>query len=235
MAAFLKVGIEFESVLNQGLLRIAAGLPNGHPGFRYIYHEITEEAQHSMMFQELINRSGLDIPASSGQVHEILQNIVEVADDTSALFFLSVLSGEETFDYLQRRTLADRSIHPLLRRIYQIHITEEARHLSFARGFLRGTVPKLQNRDIRLVRYRTPAILDWTTHQIFGPEQLLTQLADEAEIPDDVWNAIVHGREATDIRRRSAARVIDLCDQLDLVDPRLEATWANLRDGSSGD
>ena len=60
--ANMKTGLQFESVLKRGLLEYAFRLPNGSPEFRYVYHEVIEEAQHSLMFQEFVNRTGLDIP-----------------------------------------------------------------------------------------------------------------------------------------------------------------------------
>jgi len=61
MATFMKIGLQFEGVLKRGLLEFALRLPNGSPEFRYAYHEIIEEAQHSLMFQEFVNRTGYDI------------------------------------------------------------------------------------------------------------------------------------------------------------------------------
>jgi hypothetical protein len=57
----MKIGYEFESVLKRGLLEYAAKLPSGSPEFRYVYHEVIEEAQHSLMFHEFVNRTGFDI------------------------------------------------------------------------------------------------------------------------------------------------------------------------------
>ncbi len=62
VATFMKIGLEFEGVLKRGLLEFAANLPNGAPEFRYAYHEVIEEAQHSLMFQEFVNRTGFDTP-----------------------------------------------------------------------------------------------------------------------------------------------------------------------------
>ncbi len=68
VASKMKIGLIFESILKRGLLEFASTLPNRAPEFRYAYHEIIEEAQHSLMFQEFVNRSGLDaagLPRSS--------------------------------------------------------------------------------------------------------------------------------------------------------------------------
>ncbi|MGH2474408.1 MAG: diiron oxygenase, partial [Candidatus Limnocylindrales bacterium] len=56
----MKAGLQFENVLKRGLLEYAFRLPDGSPEFRYVYHEVIEEAQHSLMFQEFVNRSGFD-------------------------------------------------------------------------------------------------------------------------------------------------------------------------------
>ena len=55
-----------------------------------------------------------------------------------------MLGGEDPIDHVQRTTLrSGRELHPLLERIMRIHVTEEARHLSFARQYLRTNVPTL--------------------------------------------------------------------------------------------
>src|SRR5437879_6702876 len=61
IAASMKTGLQFESILKRGLLEYASKLPNGAPEFRYAYHEVIEEAQHSLMFHEFVNRSGVDV------------------------------------------------------------------------------------------------------------------------------------------------------------------------------
>jgi hypothetical protein len=47
VVTMMKTGIEFERILKQGLLEFAGTLPNGAPEFRYAYHEVIEECQHS--------------------------------------------------------------------------------------------------------------------------------------------------------------------------------------------
>jgi len=66
VATFMKTGLQFESILKRGLLAFAFDLPNGSPEYRYAYHEVIEEAQHALMFQEFVNRTGFDIPGLGG-------------------------------------------------------------------------------------------------------------------------------------------------------------------------
>jgi hypothetical protein len=59
------------------------------------------------------------------------------------VFFVLVLGGEDPVDELNHQVLATGHTHPLLERIMRIHITEEARHISYARAALRRDVPRL--------------------------------------------------------------------------------------------
>ena len=139
LANFMKSGVIFEYVLKRGLLEFAIGLPTGAPEFRYCYHETIEEAQHSLMFQEFINRTGIKIPALNGLERRSADFVVKYARKFPELFFVFVLAGEDPIDYVQRQSLRKNreDTHPLFRRIMQIHVTEEARHMSFARHTLR--------------------------------------------------------------------------------------------------
>jgi len=145
-AACMKTGWHFENLLQRGLLRHAFELRNGAPEFRYLHHEIIEESQHTLMFQEFVNRSGLPVRGMPWVLRRLAETfVVPLARLFPTLFFLFVLGGEDPVDHLQRRVLsdADTRLHPLVERIMRIHTTEEARHLSFARHYLQRTVPDL--------------------------------------------------------------------------------------------
>ncbi|MBV9412506.1 MAG: diiron oxygenase, partial [Acidimicrobiia bacterium] len=134
----MKTGLQFESVLKRGLLEYATTLPNNATEFRYAYHEVIEEAQHSLMFQEFVNRSGLNPPGMPKLMQFGSRGVVKMGRRFPELFFLFVLGGEDPIDYVQRQELrSGKEIHPLLERIMRIHVTEEARHLSFARHYLK--------------------------------------------------------------------------------------------------
>ena len=143
IASAMRTGWEFENVLQRGLLEYAFWLPNQRPEFRYIHHEIIEESQHTLMFQEVIDRSGLDIRGMPWTMKVGSRAIVSLSRRFPQLFFLFVLGGEDPVDYLQRRQLRAGDNHPVIERIVKIHVTEEARHISFARQYLKRTVPRL--------------------------------------------------------------------------------------------
>jgi hypothetical protein len=159
-ASNMKAGLQFESVLKRGLLEYAFGLPDGVPEFRYVYHEVIEEAQHSLMFQEFVNRAGLPTPGLTWDIKVASRFVVRLGRRSPAMFFVFVLGGEDPIDHVQRRMLRERDdLPPILERIMRIHVTEEARHLSFARAYLRSTVPDLPWRTRQVMALRAPLIL----------------------------------------------------------------------------
>lgn len=177
VASKMKIGLVFEGVLKRGLLEYAAGLPNGSPEFRYAYHEVIEEAQHSLMFQEFVNRSGFDA-RGLGRVDQVItRRIVSLGRRFPALFFVFVLGGEDPIDYVQRRELrSGRTIHPLLERIMRIHVTEEARHLSFARHYLKRTVPGLGPFRRAALGVGAPLILSGMAQMMLRPSRQLVRI-----------------------------------------------------------
>src|SRR5581483_3322746 len=105
VAATMKTGLQFESILKQGLLQYAAELPNGSPEFRYAYHEVIEEAHHSLMFQEFVNRSGFNPRGLKWADRVGARYVVGLGRRFPTLFFLFVLGGEDPIDHVQRRAL----------------------------------------------------------------------------------------------------------------------------------
>ena len=61
-----KVGLQFESILIRGLMNYTFWVPNGSPEYRYCLHEAAEECNHTMMFQEMVNRIGSTCRACPG-------------------------------------------------------------------------------------------------------------------------------------------------------------------------
>ncbi|TMK87080.1 MAG: diiron oxygenase, partial [Actinobacteria bacterium] len=119
----MKIGLQFESVLKRGLLEYASTLPNNASEFRYAYHEVIEEAHHSLMFQEFVNRSGLNPPGMPKLMQFGSRGVVKMGRRFPELFFLFVLGGEDPIDYVQRQELrSGKEIHPLLERIMRIHV-----------------------------------------------------------------------------------------------------------------
>ena len=176
IVANMKAGLQFESILKRGLLEYAFKLPDGAPEFRYAYHEVIEEAHHSLMFQEFVNRSGLEVHGLTWDMKFGARRVIAMARRFPAQFFVFVLGGEDPIDHVQRTVLrSGRDIHPLLERIMRIHVTEEARHLSFARQYLRSTVPKLPRWRRAVMSIQAPIILHTMAGVMMRPSKDLVR------------------------------------------------------------
>ena len=171
VVSHMRVGIEFENTLSRGLLSLALREPTGSKTFRYAYHEMIEEGQHTLMFQEFVNRSGLK-PQGMPWLFRIFVNffVHAVVRYSPERFFYAVLAGEEPVDYLQRRALRDeKPLPPLLERIFQIHVSEEARHVAFAHVFLKKQVAQLGWFRRKLLTYSAPLIVAQGAHLMMDP------------------------------------------------------------------
>lgn len=143
-ANLVKVAEHFESVLVRGLMQYAFFAPNGSPEYRYCLHESVEECNHSMMFQEMVNRIGLDVPGMPRWLRWLASLAPLAASPLPNTFFFGVLAGEVPFDHMQTKVLREgTSVHPIVHNIIAIHVAEEARHISFAHEYLRKRVPNL--------------------------------------------------------------------------------------------
>jgi P-aminobenzoate N-oxygenase AurF len=223
----MKAGLQFENVLKRGLLEYAFRLPDGSPEFRYVYHEVIEEAQHSLMFQEFVNRTGLETPGLPWELRLGSRNVVGLARRFPALFFVFVLGGEDPIDHVQRTVLrSGKEIHPLLERIMRIHVTEEARHLSFARSYLRTNVPKLPSWRRRAMAVQAPLVLATEASVMLRPPRHLVRTYG---VPDAALReAYGPGSQGRQDAKDSLRKVRTLLVELDLVTPPAKRLWRRL-------
>jgi len=221
VAGAMRTGVEFERVLKQGLLELAGTLPIDSPEQRYVYHELIEEAQHALMFSEFIRRARaaagpLRTPSIPRALRAIRDRVPATARRFPELFFVFVLGGEDPIDHVQRQLLASRrDVHPLLRRIIQTHVTEEARHLAFARSFLAARVPSLSPGRKRALALLAPVVLAIMARLMLRPAPHLVR---EYGIPPELRGADARQRARL---RDSVQKVRAVLDDLDLGQPRL--------------
>jgi hypothetical protein len=237
VASKMKIGLEFENVLKRGLLEFAATLPNGSPEFRYVYHEVIEEAQHSLMFQEFVNRSGFDATGLGAVEKLATRFIVTLGRRFPSLFFVFVLGGEDPIDYVQRQelrrgTAQGADLHPLLERIMRIHVTEEARHLSFARHYLRHHVPTLGRLRRTALGIEAPLILGVMARMMLRPSP---QIVRRHAIPRATLRQVYRHPDNRAEMLASLRKVRSLCDELGLVTPVTRPVWKALGIWQSGD
>lgn len=180
----VKVGAAFESALIRGLMHYAIELPNGSPEFRYCLHEMTEECNHIQMFQELVNRSGVDVPGMRPHFRALMPFLGLIGGFMPMTLMIGILGGEEPIDHYQKAAMRSTELPPMLQRTMEIHIAEEARHISFAVAFLRLRLPRVG----RLQRFHYslvfPIIMRWLAGEIMTMPR---SVARRLEIPDAVY------------------------------------------------
>jgi hypothetical protein len=199
MAQMMKVGLEFENLLIRGLMQFVYDLPNGSPEFRYVTHEATEETHHTQMFQEFVNRTGIDAPGMRGWTKTTpLQLLIPAfARIFPAGFFTMVLGGEEPIDHAQKMILrSDWDMHPLVRRITSIHVAEEARHISFAHRFLTENAGQLNWFSKGFLGIATPLVYRLMCDMILTPDRAsCAKLGIPREVAKEVYWQNPQGRE----------------------------------------
>jgi hypothetical protein len=143
----LSAGIWFENILNQALLR---KIMHQDPTSRSTHYELTElgdETRHMVMFGKAIEHVGAK-PVQPRWWHRVVINALPLGFKGSVLW-VAALIGEEIFDSIQRRMMDDPELQPMVQRLMRIHVTEEARHIQFARDGLRKRTPTM-GRPVRM-------------------------------------------------------------------------------------
>jgi hypothetical protein len=219
----MKIGRQFENALQRGLLEYAFEVPSGAPEFRYVMHEVIEESHHSLMFHEFVRRTGLPIAGLPPLMKRGSRWIVGLARRFPELFFLFVLGGEDPIDYVQRDALRSGQFrHPLLVRISQIHVTEEARHISFARAYLRRHVPRLSARKRLLISLRTPLLFGQMSRLMMEPTRAIVE---RYRIPQEVLRAAYTSELARGRRAEALRKPRELAAELGLLAAPFDRLW----------
>ena len=220
----VKVGLQFEQILISGLMNYAFARPNGSPEARYATHEATEECHHTQMFQEFVNRTGLDVKGGSPWFRAAAPYLGLTSRYIPFGFFFGVLAGEEPIDHMQKQMLRQgRMQHPLLRRIMQIHVAEEARHIGFAHEYLTHRAPLLNRPQRAFLSVFIPVIMRTLCDEILVPNK---QMRRDLGIPKKVvkelyWNT----PEGQKFLRDLFGDVRMLVEECGLMNPAAERVW----------
>lgn len=154
----LSAGVWFENILNQALLRDLMHKDVTAHSTHYSLTELGDETRHMVMFGKTIERIGAK-PIQPRRWQRWIINLLPLMF-RGPILWGAALVGEEIFDSLQRLVLEDPDIQPIVKRLMRIHVTEEARHIQYARDGLRRTVPRMSRRQRMYVS---------TLHGVGGP------------------------------------------------------------------
>ncbi|UUW87956.1 AurF N-oxygenase family protein [Pimelobacter simplex] len=220
----VKVGLQFEQVLIAGLMMYCLDLPNGRAEFRYSTHEATEECHHTQMFQEFVNRTGLDVPGAHSLFRTLGPFLPLAAKHLPFIFFIGVLGGEEPIDYVQKVMLrSGAEMHPLLHRISQIHVAEEARHIGFAHQYLEHRAPHLNRLQRGFASVLTPVLMRVLCDAIVVPgPKAVRDMGIPKEVVREVWWGSPESRK---FLRDMFGDVRMLAEETGLMNPVSRRIW----------
>src|SRR6201995_3872737 len=186
-----KVSLQLESILIRGLMHYTFWVPNGSPEYRYCVHESIEECNHAMMFQELINRIGVNVPGMPRWLRWISPAIPLYAGPLPGTFFFGVMAGELPIHNMQKSMLREeKSPHPIMEKVMAIHVAEEARHISFADQFLNKRVPNMLRRSRFALSLYVPIVMRVLCQAIVVPSRSFFRKFD---IPRSVRKELFFG------------------------------------------
>ncbi len=219
-----KVGLHFESILIRGLMEYAFWTPNGSPEYRYCLHEAVEECNHTMMFQEMVNHIGADVPGMPRMLKWIQPVIPLVAGPLPIPFWFGILAGEEPIDHTQKNVLREgRTLHPIMERVMAIHVAEEARHISFAHEYLRKRVPDLPRRKRFWLSLYVPLVMRVLCSAIIVPPRAFWK---EFDIPRSVRKDIFfRSPQSRQMLRDMFGDVRMLATDTGLMNPLSKLVW----------
>ncbi|MFV2197669.1 AurF N-oxygenase family protein [Nocardiopsis sp. LOL_012] len=131
VASIATIGIWFETILMQMLVRHAYDNDPTTNHVQYAYTEIADECRHTVMFAKMVGKLGWHTHRLDPVAHQLGRLFKTIAH--GPLIFAGALFVEEVLDQFQREAVPDEEILPLVRSVSRIHVVEEARHMRYAR------------------------------------------------------------------------------------------------------
>jgi hypothetical protein len=131
VASIASVGIWFEEILMQMLLRYAYDRDLTRRDIQWTLTEIADECRHSIMFATMISTFGTPNYGVDRLRHALGRYFKTTSSGVQT--FAGAMYVEEILDAFQREAMDDESLQPIVRQVSRIHVIEESRHISYAR------------------------------------------------------------------------------------------------------
>ncbi|WP_432094785.1 AurF N-oxygenase family protein [Streptomyces sp. bgisy100] len=218
-ASLASLGIWFEIILMQLLVRHIYDKPVTSAHVRYALTEIADECRHSMMFARLIRKGGTPVYPVS-RLHHNLARILKTVSTTPGSFAATLL-GEEILDYMQRLTFPDERVQPLIRGVTRIHVVEEARHVRYAREELRRQMVSCPRWEAELTRISSGEAARVLSLAFVNP-QVYTDVGLDRRAAVAQVKASGHRRE---VMRTGARRLTDFLGDIGVLQGAGRRLW----------
>lgn len=210
-ASLASLGIWFEIILMQLLVRHIYDKPLTSSHVRYALTEIADECRHSMMFARMITKADTPAYPVTRATHN-LARVMKTVSTTPGSFACTLL-GEEVLDWMQRLTFPDERVQPLVRGVTRIHVVEEARHVRYAREELRRQMVSAPRWEQEVTRISCGEAARVFSVAFINPEVYANVGLDRREALAQV-RASAHRRE---VMRSGASRLTDFLDDVGVL------------------
>ncbi|GGZ26426.1 membrane protein [Streptomyces inusitatus] len=220
-ASLASIGVWFEIVVMQLLLRHIYDKPVTSNHVRYALTEIGDECRHSMMFARFLAKSGVPVHPVSPLTHNLTRLFKSSSNTACSLVF--TLLCEEVIDWMQRLAFADERVQTLVRGVTRIHVIEETRHVRYAKEELRRQMAGAGRLELRVTRAVTGEL-----GRVFARSFINPLVYPDAGI--DAREAVAQARASEhrrEVLRKGAARVAGLLEEVGAFDTRGRRLWRN--------
>lgn len=168
VASLYSIGIWFETILMQMLIRHVYDRPKGSAHARYAWTEIADECRHSVMFSRMAEKFGGPEYGPGAVVHHLGRLFKTISNGT--LTFGATIYVEEILDALQREQMADESLQLVAQKVSRIHVIEEARHIRYAREETLRQWPRLGPLGRAYSRFILAVVVYFATTRLIDPK-----------------------------------------------------------------
>src|SRR4051794_15330844 len=222
VASIASVGIWFELILMQMLVRDIYDRDPRTAHVQYGLTEIADECRHSVMFARMIDKMGC--PAyGPGRLAQALGRFFKTTS-TGVLSFAAALYVEEILDVRQREAMKDDSLQPLVREVSRLHVVEEARHMRYARDELARNFHRLSRLQRAHTRFVFALAARRATLRLIHPD-VYAAVGLDPKAAARIARRNPHWQET---QRWAAGRVVRFCREIGLIGGASSLIWRRL-------
>lgn len=176
-ANVLCAGLWLEAVFVQRMSRrLAPALARAE--YEYALHEIREEAGHSLLFLQVLERGGLALPPGAWRAPAFADFLARHATPAGALFWLATVIAEDVPDKFNRYVRGyPGELNAVTRQVSALHAVDEARHLAAARSHLERATGAMPAWKRRLLARAACALLSRYADVFYFPPAAFYELA----------------------------------------------------------
>jgi hypothetical protein len=219
VASIASVGIWFETILTQMLVRSLYDRSMTDAHARFAFTEIADECRHSMMFGRLIETLGCPDYGPGRLAHVLGRPFKTLSNGT--LTFAGALYVEEILDALQREAMNDERVQPLVRAVNRIHVVEEARHMRYARDETARQVAELGPVERATSRAVLTLVAGMSTARLVHPGVYASVGLD----PREAREAVRTNPNWAATKRFAARKAVDFFTDLGLITTADRRVW----------